>query len=50
MNVIIVGASSGLGQSFAKKYAKNNHLLLMGRKKEFLQKIADNLVVNDKAA
>lgn len=44
MKILITGASSGLGAEFARQYAtKDNHLILLARRKERLQNLADEL-------
>ncbi|MDY0120907.1 MAG: SDR family NAD(P)-dependent oxidoreductase [Sulfurimonas sp.] len=44
MKILITGASSGLGAEFARQYAtKENHLILLARRQEKLQALADEL-------
>ncbi len=44
MKIFITGASSGLGAEFARQYAtKENHLILLARRQEKLQALADEL-------
>ena len=44
MKILITGASSGLGAEFARQYAtKENHLILLARRQEKLQSLADEL-------
>ena len=43
-NVLITGATSGIGYEFAKIFASNNYnLILCARNKEKLKKIKENL-------
>ena len=44
MKILITGASSGLGAEFARQYAtKENHLILLARRQEKLQALAEEL-------
>jgi short-subunit dehydrogenase len=46
MNIIITGASKGLGKTMAQQFAKNGHnLYLCSRNKEALYKTVDELVI-----
>ena len=31
MNILIIGSTSGIGQSVTKKFSKGNHIILLGR-------------------
>ncbi|WP_198166302.1 SDR family NAD(P)-dependent oxidoreductase [Prosthecochloris sp. HL-130-GSB] len=43
-SVLITGATSGIGEAFARQYAaKNSHLLLVARSQEMLRSLAEEL-------
>ena len=50
MNVVITGASKGIGKACAQKFCQNNteNLILIARNKELLKKVKSECVSLDK--
>ena len=43
MNILIIGASSSIGQSIAKRFSENNNLFLLSTKKEKLNELQNKI-------
>ena len=39
MNILIIGSTSGIGQSVTKKFSKGNHIILLGRSLNKLREV-----------